>query len=262
MQEERSMIIIFILVATIFILLLIAFIVSILFRYRRKQLAYKQEMQTLKEDLEKNILTAQLEVQEQTFQNIAREIHDNIGLSLTLAKLNLNTMDIEERVTALEKLDASVDLIGQAIDDLRNISSSLNSDIIADQGLIKALDQEISKLKKLKLYSIEFIINGNPVFLDSQQELVLLRIAQEAFNNIIKHANARSINISLDYRDNILTLRVTDDGSGFNEANYETGKSSGLVNMKNRAVLLNGSCTISGAPAAGTTVQVTVPFNL
>lgn len=260
MKEERSMIIIFILVATIFILLLIAFIVGILFRYRRKQLSYKQGLETLKVDFEKNLLSTQLEVQEQTFQNIAQEIHDNIGLSLTLAKLNLNTLDLKHTVSAEEKVEASVDLIGKAIDDLRDISRSLNSDIIADQGLIKALDQEINKLKKLSIYTVDYNINGNPVFLDSQKELVLLRIAQEAFNNTIKHANARSIHVTLNYKQDTLTLQIKDDGSGFLQAEAQSKNNAGLLNMKNRAVILNGSCNITSIPSVGTTVEVTVPF--
>src|SRR5688572_10028460 len=92
MLEERKSIIIFIIVITVFILLLIAFIVFILFLYQRRHIAYQKGLDELRSEFEKDILKAQVEMQEDTFSAISREIHDNIGLSLTLAKLNLNTV--------------------------------------------------------------------------------------------------------------------------------------------------------------------------
>ena len=78
---------------TLILLLLTSFVMSFLFIYQRKQISYFETIEKLKHDHEKNILKTQLEIQEQTLQHISREIHDNINLSLTLAKLNLNTLD-------------------------------------------------------------------------------------------------------------------------------------------------------------------------
>jgi len=93
MPGQNHNTIIFIIITTLFILILIFFIVFILFLYQRRHISYQKGLEILKSDFEKTLLTTQLEIQEQTFQNISREIHDNIGLSLTLAKLNLNTIN-------------------------------------------------------------------------------------------------------------------------------------------------------------------------
>src|SRR5258705_12103501 len=96
---------------TFILLLLTCFIVSILFIYRNKQVAYFETIEKLKLDHEKNILNVQLEIQEQTLQHISREIHDNISLSLTLAKLNLNTLDWNYIDKTKNQIDSSLEQI-------------------------------------------------------------------------------------------------------------------------------------------------------
>src|ERR1044072_9069648 len=139
MPGEKHNIIIFIIITSLFILILIAFIVFILFLYQRRHIAYQKGLETLKSDFEKTLLTTQLEIQEQTLQNISREIHDNIGLSLTLAKLNLNTIEWKDLIQSKEKVSGSINSITQAIVDLSNISKALHTDFIKEHGLLGAL---------------------------------------------------------------------------------------------------------------------------
>lgn len=93
MQPDIRQIILFIIITTVLIFLLASLIISMLYSYQKKLLAHQQNMASLKLNFEKTLLRTQIEIQEQTFQNISRDIHDNISLSLTLAKLNLNTLD-------------------------------------------------------------------------------------------------------------------------------------------------------------------------
>ena len=95
-MPDKSQIIFFIIIPTILIFLLAGLIITILYFYQKRQIIYEKNLNALKLDFEKNILKTQVEIQEQTFQNISREIHDNISLSLTLAKLNLNTINWNE----------------------------------------------------------------------------------------------------------------------------------------------------------------------
>src|SRR5215831_12354634 len=120
---------------TFILLLLVSFIISILFIYQKKQIAHFNTIEELKLDHEKRLLQTQLEMQEQTFQHISREIHDNISLSLTLAKLNLNTLHWENAEKAKAQTDLSLEQISKAINDLSDISKSLNSELIINQGL-------------------------------------------------------------------------------------------------------------------------------
>src|SRR5678816_1063291 len=115
MQNSHYNLILFILASAILISLMAAFIVTILFLYKKKQFAYFKTIEELKLDYEKNLLHTQLEIQEQTLQHISREIHDNINLSLTLAKLNLNTFDWSCLSKARNQINCSLEQVSKAI---------------------------------------------------------------------------------------------------------------------------------------------------
>ena len=264
MPSSASEITGFLIVATILILGLIVFTVLILFLYQKKQVAFLQSVESLKLDHEKNLLKTQLEIQEQTFQNISREIHDNIGLSLTLAKLNLNTLDLEKREKSNELILSSVELISKSINDLSDMSKCLNSDALSQQGLLNALQLEVGRIRKLNRFNVEFVIAGNPVFFDSQKELFLFRIAQEALNNIIKHANAQTIVMEVCFGVREIKLSIKDNGKGFryleNRRCFQENMKAGLANMHIRSSLIDGNMKIESEEGKGTTVIVTAPF--
>ena len=252
-------ILIFVICCTLLILLLITFITVIIYRYQQKQNAYFAAMETLKTSHENALLQSQLEMQEQTFQNISREIHDNIGQKLTLAKLHLNTLDYTDSVKTLTQVSGSVNMIGEAINDLSDISRSMSSENILSNGLIKALEFEVAQIEKSGLYDINLSVTGNTLFLDASKELVLFRIFQEALNNIIKHANASAIIIDLHYNTTILSLNIFDNGIGFSSEQNCT-KGSGLTNMKKRTAMLNGQFTVNSKPNTGTNITIKIPF--
>ena len=247
------------------ILALVAFMILILFLYQKKQVAFLQSLESLKLDHEKNLLKTKLEIQEQTFQNISREIHDNIGLSLTLAKLNLNMLELDKTEKSRELILSSVELISKSINDLSDISKSLNSEAISQQGLLNALQLEIDRLKRLNRFKIDFEIFGNAVYFDSQKELVLYRIAQEALNNIIKHADAQNICVKVAFDSSHIRLSIEDNGKGFllvkNEKTFQENMKAGLVNMQIRSALINGDLELISEIGKGTTVTVTAPLN-
>lgn len=265
MYSYSNKVTIFIIIATAFILALVGFTVLILFLYQRKQVAFLNNLETLKLDHEKNLLKTQLEVQEQTFQNISREIHDNIGLSLTLAKLNLNILELENTEKSKELVISSVDLISKSIHDLSDISKSLNSEAIGQQGLLNALKLEIARIQKLNTYKVDFEVTGEPIYLDSQKELVLFRIAQEGLNNIIKHAGAKNIRLGVCFDTTEVTLSICDNGKGFyykeNQDTIQDNMKAGLVNMRIRSKVINGYLKIESSINEGTTITVTAPYN-
>lgn len=240
------------------------FIVTILYLYRKKQLGYYKAIEEIKLDYEKNLLRTQLEIQEQTLQHISREIHDNITLSLTLAKLNLNTFEWNFADKARHQVDSSLEQISKAITDLSNLSKGMNSELISNQGLMEVLKKETDKLRELNLFDLDFRISGSPIFMDSQKELIIFRIIQEAINNIIKHAKASWVRLNVDYCIDHISVLISDNGKGFrlNEAEQNKNKESmaGLNNMKKRAALLNGRTNISSTVNSGTTVLVTIPY--
>jgi len=264
MQVQNNNIALLVITSTLILLFLLSFIVAILFLYRKKNTLYFKQLEDVNNNHEKNLLQTQLEIQEQTFQDIAREIHDNIGLSLTLAKLQLNTIDYSDLLKIREHINSSVDLIGKSINDLSDISKSFNSEAIKTNGLYNTLKIESEKINGSGKHLVEFIEKGNIVFLDANKELILYRIAQEALNNVLKHADASRIWIKLIYDTTHISLSITDNGMGFDKDEIEIYRSgqvhTGLNNIRNRTKTLNGSVVITSKPGNGTSVCITAPY--
>jgi len=258
LKTPTESLVFFIAISVILILLLVIFVVNIIYRYQQKQNTYLKDIQALKVSYENAMLQSQLEIQEQTFQNISREIHDNIGQKLTLAKLHLNTLNYGEKDKTVMQVADSIDMISEAINDLSDISRSMSSEIILNNGLIKALEFEVVQLKKSGLYTINVNTEGYTVFLNSNTELILFRIAQETLSNIIKHAQATMINIHLNYTTSIFTMEITDNGKGFNKDDILLG--TGLQNIKKRAAMLNGIIKLNSVHDTGTQIKIEVPL--
>lgn len=228
--------------------------------YNQKKMKHENEIEKIKYRYEKSILDVELEIQEQVLENISREIHDNIGLSLTLAKLNLNTVDDISSSNTKEKINHSVELITSAIQDLRNLSQSMNADLIRNNGLIKTLEHEIIRINRSVPMKVRFIVTGESTFMDTQKELLLFRILQEGMNNIIKHAEATEAYIGLEYGKETLKLHIADNGKGFEMQRGQRTSGSGLSNMKARANMLNGTWNMESGEN-GTTLTFIIPYS-
>jgi signal transduction histidine kinase len=264
MQTESSEIVITVIAGTVALLLLGAFIISFLFLYRRRHHRYLREKQQIKLSYEGELLKTRLEIQEQTFKNVSREIHDNIGQVLSLAKLNLGTMDISQPTILAQKISDSKKLVSKAIHDLRHLSHGLSTDYITDLGLDKAIGYELEMIKKSGEHETLLFTEGTSYSLDKQKELIIYRIIQEVLNNIIKHAVAQKIIIYLLYSPSAFTLIITDNGKGFDltPLNDNTSFGLGIRNMHNRAQLIGAGFLISSTLEKGTSVTITVPVGV
>lgn len=254
MQQEPFSFEAAVIAATIVFLILGAFIVMIVLVYRKRRNLHISEKLNLQSNYRQELLKAQLEIQEQTLTNIGREIHDNIGQVLSFVKLNLNPAggSLEQ---LQQKMNDSRDLVAKAINDLRDLSKSLNFQHFAHLGLIKAVEIEAERINKSKLLQLNIMIEGTPYELGEQCELVLFRIFQESVNNSLKHANARNFNINLQFKAESFTLTLADDGQGFNiERTLNSFEGSGLKNIENRAALIGAVATLKSSPANGCTI--------
>lgn len=229
----------------------------IFFLYQKKQRIHQENLSSLKNEYEKNLLKTQLEIQEETLEKISREIHDNIGLSLTLAKLNLTTYS--DNTNSFPKIEESATLIGKALKDLSTITHCLSETFINSNGLLAALNEEIERINSIGKLRVILRIRGNTIFLDNQKELLLFRIIQEALNNVIKYAQACTAVILLNYHLEFLQLKVLDNGQGFDANCSKLRKGSGLLNMKTRTKLLNGKFKLNSSNR-GTQITVIIPY--
>ncbi|HTS43482.1 MAG TPA: sensor histidine kinase [Puia sp.] len=264
MQERNHFYIVVFLVIVIFLIfLLLGFIITILFIYQKRQVRFTKELETIRLNYDKELFKTQLEIQEETFQYIAREIHDNVGQFLSLAKLNLNTLSFENLDIAAERIRDSADLLTKALDDLRDLSKSLSSDLIKNGGIKKAIELQVSQLEKTGRFHVIFEINGNYQYLNEKREIILFRILQEAVNNIVRHSGANEIIILLCCADDQIKMYVQDNGGGFDSSfplNGSNKTSSGINNMRKRAKLINAELNIESDIGKGTKITVTTPL--
>jgi two-component system NarL family sensor kinase len=236
------------------------FIILLATLYSKKQQKNKNEKRELQLQFQQALLQTQLEIQEQTFKNISQEIHDNIGQALTLAKLNLNTMpDVTD--TQKEKLITTKEIVSKTINDLRDLSRSMNTDHIAQLGLQKAIEYELALVSRSSAIHTSFSTTGDPWRPDQQKELILFRIVQEILNNAMKHAEASTITGAIIYSEQDLILILKDDGKGFDAAEISTKESGGLGvrNMHNRVALIEGKISIHSSTQSGTEINISLP---
>jgi two-component system, NarL family, sensor kinase len=238
---------------TIIVLVISAItILSIRESSSKKNLRFQQEL-----------LKSKIEIQNQTFQNISQEIHDNIGQVLSLVKLNLHTADFNDLPATMEKINCSKLLVGKAIVDLRDLSKSLSAEMIKEAGLHMTIQREIGLMSKTGQYKTVFTLQGQPFRFDKQKELIMFRIFQELFNNIISHSKAKTVNVLLFYQAELFNLIVSDDGDGFDDSRLATEEEFGLGirNMQNRATLIGATFQLTSTLGKGTSVSIELPFD-
>ena len=262
MQHSKNIAATFLVIVALLALLLL-FIVSTIFLYQKKHLSFINKLEEAKIKYESELLKSQLEVQEQTLDHISRELHDGIGAHFTLAKLYLNTIALASDPSPDNRLFLAIDLLTRGLEDLRDISKSISLDLIRSVGLSKAIEAQVSTLTKIGQHSIRFSVLGCCDYDNEQKEIIVFRIFQEAINNIICHAQAKEIVITLDGRkENHLLLVIEDDGKGFSaDAAFNkdnTHQHRGLRNMRTRAGLINGDLVIRSLSGAGTIVSLSV----
>ena len=250
-----------IILTTLFFLLLIYSFYFFLKLYYKRNQDFMAELQAVNFENEKNLLSMQIEVQEQTFENISREIHDNIGQKLSVAKLHLSTVGSLPDPKQRDKLLAAIKLISSTIVDLGDISRTMNTDFISHYGLCKVIELEIQQLRKLCRYTINFEVKGEKVFLSPQKELITFRVIQEALNNIIKHAECNIISIQLRYEPDMLVLNIFDNGKGYETVSSGYSFGTGIHNMKKRTGIIGADLQIESILNKGTSIIMKIPYD-
>jgi two-component system, NarL family, sensor kinase len=247
---------------TLLLALLVACAIAAIYLHNRWRLAQQQHLAGVQSGHQQQLLATRLEVQEQTLQQLMREIHDNIGSSLTYAKLALATLNPAEPQAAQQQIQMGIGAIGKALEDIRNLSKSLNAEFVAANGLLPALEHELQRVSDYSGLATQLTITGEAMYLDAETELVLFRMVQEALTNTVKHAQATRIHIIVTYNPQNLHLVIEDNGQGFVPA-HQGGpqQGNGLGNLQQRARLLGGHCDINSAPGLGTRIIIIININ-
>ena len=193
-----------------------------------------------------------LAAQENERQRIARELHDEIGQSLTVALLNLKRAVDRAPEPLREELVSTQETVRGCLDEMRGIARRLRPDVLNDLGLHSALTALCSEFTAAG--GVDVVRHITAARLDPEVELVCYRIAQEALTNIARHAGAGKVWLDLHSSADSLTLRIADDGSG-----VVGGYGAGIRGMRERALLVGGALTVTAVPGGGTEVRLEIP---
>lgn len=262
MQVQTNQIIAIVIGITFFFLLVAGLLVLYIYVYNNKKKQLIQDKLKMQKQFENTLLQSQLEVQEQTRQYIAEELHDNVGALSSLIKINLNlvsqTSSNEKRAALIE--DSKV-LVKTLIGDLKQLVIGLNTNVIKNHGLVNAVRNDIQRIEKLQLFHISFSVTGEERSLSDDRQLILYRICQELLNNIVKHAQPATVTMNMKFEENGLVITLADDGRGFDTvAALNNINASGLTNLHNRARLIGALLTLTSRPGQGTECIINIPY--
>jgi len=221
----------------------------------------------LAESNQRKILSKRLiDLLEKDRHDIAMELHDNIGQILTSLKIYLEIIDDKLKPdTELGSLTkTAIKRANLAINDLNNSSQRLMPSILDALGLVPSLRSLLNEFRELTDIKIGFFNRNVQKRFDREKELAIYRIVQEALNNIVKHAKAKNVYVSLLKKGAVLSLSVEDNGVGFDQnkaMKISKGKGPlGLVIMRERALQLDGELTIESILGKGTHLLVEIPI--
>lgn len=204
-----------------------------------------------------------IESEEMMRKKAAQQLHDQVGQNLTALTINLNyimsRLSEESRLIMESRLNYSISILDETIEQIRNIMVELRPSVLDDYGLNAALKWSINKFSERTDASVKY--NGKDLSkrLPINIEYTLFRVAQEALHNILKHARAKNVTVTLQEINDLVKLKVEDDGVGFDMNSVKQSKEEsglGLVTMAERINFIGGKLEISSQPGKGTSVSV------
>jgi signal transduction histidine kinase len=210
-------------------------------------------------------LSAHLEsVREEERTRLAREIHDELGQTMTALKMDLSWLSRRldsQREALLEKTHSMEALLDATIRTVQRLSGELRPGLLDDLGLAAAIEWQAGEFQKRTGIACDVRLSLGETMLSRNHATAIFRIYQETLTNVIRHARATRVSILLQAQEDRLILEVKDNGRGITEEETRGAKAFGLIGMRERVLALKGELAISGRSGQGTTVTVTVPFN-
>jgi PAS domain S-box-containing protein len=212
--------------------------------------------------LELKALNAQLQsVREEERTKLARELHDELGQSLTAIKIDLAALQVAPgRDRQLQRIPAILGMVDETIRAVRRISTELRPGILDHLGLEAAVEWAAEEFQARTGIQCQAGLPEMKLVIDPGHATALFRIFQETLTNIARHAGATHVKIGLSHESGYVSLEVRDNGRGIGEDQLSGFGSLGILGMRERALLLGGEFTIAGDPGSGTIVRVRIPL--
>lgn len=242
-----------------FIVLSAGFVYFVSSRIISRQRTLDQQLKEQEQRYENELAQEVFKAQESERKKIGEELHDNVNQLLGVVKLYIEHAQVNP-ASKEDMLRRSSEYLTQAINAIRALSRSLVSPTLADIGLIESIREMIDNIRQLRDIEIELHHKQFAEYrLSDIQRLMVYRITQEQLNNILKHSRAEHVEIELRSDEKKAFLSIEDDGMGFNVKEMRPGV--GLINIRHRLELFNGSMHITSAPAQGCKLEAHFELN-
>ncbi len=228
----------------------------------KKLLELQLEKARILEEENLKVFSRQLiDVQEEERRSIARELHDEIGQSLTGLKLSVeNIADSlpSEQADDMKAIEVS---LGELISLVRSISLDLRPAMLDDFGLVNTMRWYFERYTLQTGISVDFTRTGADMRFGPHKEIALYRITQESLTNAARYAGVKNVLVELIIAQDTVTLRIADKGRGFDAASPSVSVSSGLSIMRERSILLKGTFSLNSVHGKGTEITVSLPLH-
>ena len=221
------------------------------------------EVKRTQREREEAFLTGLLKGQEQERSRLARELHEGVAQSFTGLAFHILALGQQGSDQMKEEAKTLADLASNAADALQRMAVDLHPLTLDQLGLCTALEQYISSMNGESQVEFDLQINGkvDENSLPNDVALTTYRVCQEALSNAIEHGKPSHINVKLIWEEHLLTLKVDDDGIGFDPDNIDTDTPKlGLTSMRERAHLAKGSLILSSIVGDGTSIRLELPL--
>ena len=256
-NEIRNLIII----STFIFALAPTFVVIYIMLYNQRRKQHAREKDQMRETFDAEIAKAEQEIKEQTMQTIGADLHDNVGQLLSLTSLTLKSIDPEEPSKSASKVNSAIELISHSIQEMRLLGRLLQGEQLISQGLDEAIRHEIRWMEKSGKYTVIYLCEVELPASNPDKDLIIFRILQEILNNIIKHAMADQLTITLEHADAKMCLCISDNGIGFDTDKPRSDQMGmGLYNIQKRAALVGGEAIIESRLSKGTSIMIIIPY--
>lgn len=254
-MNSLSQEVLIIIISCIFFIIVAVGIIVLILVYQKKQLLYRMEKNDLQNQFQRELLKTRLETQEQTFNHISRELHDNIGQLLNSGAVLVATA---QRTSGDgDSLQMARETLVKAVQEVRTLSKSLDQQWLEQFSLFENLQAEAARLNASREFTMS-VSHPDEISLAPDKQLVLFRMIQEAFQNSLRHGKAEHVTIDVKQEADYFQVRVQDDGQGFSPDDVSR-HGLGMNNIKNRASLMGGSALWQSGNN-GTLVEIKVPL--
>ncbi|MEP0265246.1 sensor histidine kinase [Dokdonia sp.] len=238
------------------------FLLSLIYYFSKRVSKQKASIDDLIKDQEIKSINTMISTQDSERKRIAKELHDSLGIKLSVVKIHFKT--VEEH---LEQLDTEEinnyqmanNLLDDACEEIRKIAYDMSSGILSNFGLSQAVQDLVTSIETANQIDIEYVDHNLEDRLDSKVELNVYRIVQELVSNILRHAKATEMTLQILRNKEGIHVMTIDDGVGFNSKRVTKGM--GLQNIQTRVEELEGELNIDSRKGNGTTITIQIPID-